>query len=65
MFLNHNIKTGTTVKLSGLYTFTGNTFINSPQIAYNSNNNYYGPIITQSNQNKPLSTKRNCPISII
>ena len=57
MFLNHNIKTGTTVKLSGIYTFAGNTFINSPQIAYNSNNNYYGPIITQNNQNKLSSIK--------
>ena len=41
-FINHTIKTGTTVYLEGTYTFTGNTFINSPQTKYNKNNNYNG-----------------------
>lgn len=39
-FINHTIKTGTTVYLSGLYTFENNVFTNSPQIAYNDENDY-------------------------
>ena len=52
-FINHNIKTGTTVKLSGLYTFEDNTFTNSPQIKYNNFNNY-DVIIPQNSNNEVL-----------
>ena len=52
-FINHDIKTGTTVKLSGLYTFEDNTFINSPQIEYNDLNDY-DTIIPQNMNNDLL-----------
>ena len=54
-FINHDIKTGTTVKLEGdYYTFEDNTFTNSPQIAYNDDNDY-DTIITASSPNIPYS----------
>ena len=46
-FINHDIKTGTTVKLVGLYTFEDNIFTNSPQIAYNGDNEY-DPVISET-----------------
>ena len=54
-FINHDIKTGTTVKLEGdYYTFEDNTFTNSPQIAYNDDNDY-DIIITASSPISPSS----------
>ena len=54
-FINHTVKTGTTVYLEGLYTFKYNTFRNSPQINYDDENDY-DEIITSNALNIHLNS---------